>query len=131
LRVWSPDHLINVQSLVVQEKQWSLVAFDQRAFRRVGKNPSVSWLGNPSTLQFADPKGGTRVVLDPYRPGEALRLIDAHGMQARAGVPTMLLRIQKLPEGILESYDLSSLATISVGQLSKPRTSGRPYGGVT
>src|SRR5262245_42102605 len=53
--------------------------------------------------------GGTAVLLDPYDPEEALRLIERHKVQTWVGVPTMLNRIQALPEDVLERYDVSSV----------------------
>ena len=66
--------------------------------------------------------GGTVVVLDPYRPEEALALIDKYKVQSWVAVPTMLLRIQKLPEEVLDRYDLSSLADIGVGAAPVPQS---------
>jgi long-chain acyl-CoA synthetase len=59
--------------------------------------------------------GGTVIVLDPYDAEEALRLIDVHKVQMWTSVPTMLSRIQNLPEDILGRYDLSSLTAVSTG----------------
>jgi long-chain acyl-CoA synthetase len=67
-------------------------------------------------------RGGTVVVLDPYRPEEALALIDKHSVQFWIAVPTMLLRIQKLPEDVLSRYDLSSLTSVSVGAAPVPQS---------
>ena len=66
--------------------------------------------------------GGTAVLLDPYDPEEALRLIDRHKVQLWVGVPTMLLRIQALPDDVVERYDLSSIQALTVGAAPVPQS---------
>ena len=67
-------------------------------------------------------RGGTVVTLDPYEPEEALRLIETHKVQSWTAVPTMLLRIQKLPESVLGRYDLSSLKAVGLGAAPVPQS---------
>jgi long-chain acyl-CoA synthetase len=67
-------------------------------------------------------RGGTVICLDPYRPEEALRLIDTHKVQTWTAVPTMLLRIQNLPDAVLGRYDLSSLTVLSTGAAAVPQS---------
>jgi long-chain acyl-CoA synthetase len=67
-------------------------------------------------------QGGVVILLDPYDPEEALRLIDRHKVQVWAAVPTMLLRIQSLPEHVLDRYDLSSLTALSAGAAAVPQS---------
>jgi long-chain acyl-CoA synthetase len=67
-------------------------------------------------------RGGTSVLLDPYDPEEALRLIDRHRVQVWTSVPTMLLRIQALPDVVLERYDLSSITALSTGAAPVPQS---------
>jgi long-chain acyl-CoA synthetase len=62
------------------------------------------------------------VLLDPYDPEEALRLIDRHKVQMWVAVPTMLLRIQALPDDVVERYDLSSVEAITVGAAPVPQS---------
>jgi len=62
------------------------------------------------------------VLLDPYDPEEALRLIDRHKVQLWVGVPTMLLRIQALPDDVVERYDLSSIQALTVGAAPVPQS---------
>lgn len=66
--------------------------------------------------------GGTVVTLDPFRAEHALALIDKHKLQSWIAVPTMLLRIQKLPQEVLERHDLSSLKVIGVGAAPVPQS---------
>jgi long-chain acyl-CoA synthetase len=66
--------------------------------------------------------GGTVVLLDPYDPEEALRLIERHRVQSWTGVPTMLLRIQALPDEVVDRYDLSSLTAVNTGAAPVPQS---------
>jgi long-chain acyl-CoA synthetase len=59
--------------------------------------------------------GGTAVCLDPYRPEEALRLIERHRVQVWTAVPTMLQRVRALGDDVVDRYDLSSLRVVSTG----------------
>jgi long-chain acyl-CoA synthetase len=67
-------------------------------------------------------RGGTVIVLDPYDPEEALRLIDRHKVQVWSSVPTMLLRIQALPDHVLDRYDLSSITALGTGAAPVPQS---------
>jgi long-chain acyl-CoA synthetase len=66
--------------------------------------------------------GGTAVLLDPFDAEEALRLIDRHRVQVWISVPTMLLRIQSLPDDVLSRYDLSSLDALCTGAAPVPQS---------
>ncbi|WP_431968752.1 class I adenylate-forming enzyme family protein [Nocardia sp. bgisy134] len=67
-------------------------------------------------------RGGTIVTLDPFEPEQALRLIEDHNIQSWAGVPTMMLRIQKLAVEVFQRYDLSSLTQIMLGAAPVPQS---------
>jgi long-chain acyl-CoA synthetase len=67
-------------------------------------------------------RGGTVIVLDPYDPEEALRLIDRYKVQVWTGVPTMLLRVQSLPGHVLDRYDTSSLTALNTGAAPVPQS---------
>jgi long-chain acyl-CoA synthetase len=64
--------------------------------------------------------GGTAVLLDPFHPEQALRLVDRHRVQSWTGVPTMWLRVQSLPEEALARYDLTSLVSLNTGAAPVP-----------
>lgn len=74
----------------------------------------------PAAATAACANGGTAVLLDPYDPEQALRLIDRHRVQVWTAVPTMLLRVQALPPAVLDRYDLSSLTALNTGAAPVP-----------
>lgn len=59
--------------------------------------------------------GAHLVVMDRFDPVEALRLVERERIDWAHWVPTMLVRIMKLPRGVRDSFDLSSLRGIVHG----------------
>ena len=53
--------------------------------------------------------GGTSIVMENYDSVEALRLIQEYKISHSQWVPTMFVRMLKLPEEIADQFDLSSL----------------------
>jgi len=53
--------------------------------------------------------GGTAVVLEHFDPEECLAAIERYGVTHAQFVPTMFVRMLKLPEEVRTRYDLSSL----------------------
>jgi long-chain acyl-CoA synthetase len=53
--------------------------------------------------------GATVVVMEKFDPEEALRAIEKYGVTHSQWVPTMFIRMLKLPEETRAAYDLSSL----------------------
>jgi acyl-CoA synthetase (AMP-forming)/AMP-acid ligase II len=53
--------------------------------------------------------GATVVVMDRFDPAEALALIERFHVTHSQWVPTMFIRMLKLPEDVRSSYDVSSL----------------------
>ena len=53
--------------------------------------------------------GGTVVVMEHFDPEEALALIERHQVTHASVVPTMFVRMLKLPDEVRARYDLSSL----------------------
>lgn len=53
--------------------------------------------------------GNTIVIMTRFDAEETLRLIERHHIDWMMMVPTMMLRIWKLPEAVRNAYDLSSL----------------------
>jgi long-chain acyl-CoA synthetase len=76
----------------------------------------------PAVATGACARGGAVIVLDPYDPEEALRLIDRHRVQVWTSVPTMLLRIQALADVVVDRYDLSSITALSTGAAPVPQS---------
>ena len=53
--------------------------------------------------------GGTAVVMEHFDPAEALALIERHRVTHSQWVPTMFIRMLKLPDEVRQRHDLSSL----------------------
>ena len=64
--------------------------------------------------------GGKVVIMSRFDAAEALGLIEEHRLQLAIFVPTMLLRIWKLPEEQRNAFDLSSIHRIISASASLP-----------
>ena len=64
--------------------------------------------------------GGKVVLMSRFDAAEALRLIEEHRLQLAIFVPTMLLRIWKLPEEQRNGFDLSSIHRVISASASLP-----------
>ena len=64
--------------------------------------------------------GGKVVVMSHFEASEALGLIETYRLQLAIFVPTMLLRIWKLPEDERKAFDLSSLHRVISASASLP-----------
>jgi acyl-CoA synthetase (AMP-forming)/AMP-acid ligase II len=82
-----------------------------------GAGPETVYL-SPAPLYHAAPlrfclqvqrAGGTVVVMDHFDAEEALRLIEQHRVTFGQFVPTMFVRMLKLPDEVRSRYDVSSL----------------------
>ncbi len=56
--------------------------------------------------------GGTVVVMERFEPEECLRLIEEHRVTHAQFVPTMFVRMLKLPDEVRSRYDVSSLRSV-------------------
>jgi fatty-acyl-CoA synthase len=56
--------------------------------------------------------GGTTVVMEKFDAEQALDAIQRHGITHGQFVPTMFVRMVKLPESVRHSYDVSSLQRV-------------------
>jgi long-chain acyl-CoA synthetase len=56
--------------------------------------------------------GGTSVIMEHFDAEELLRLIERHRITHMQVVPTMFVRLLKLPEEVRRRYDLASLTTV-------------------
>ncbi|WP_409330885.1 acyl-CoA synthetase [Trujillonella humicola] len=56
--------------------------------------------------------GGTVVVMERFDPEQALALIERHRVTHAQFVPSMFVRMLKLPQEVRDRYDLSSLQTV-------------------
>ncbi len=57
--------------------------------------------------------GATAVVMEHFDPEKALQLIEQHRVTFSQWVPTMFIRMLKLPQGVRESYDVSSQQVVT------------------
>lgn len=57
--------------------------------------------------------GATAVVMEHFDPEQALRLIERHRVTISQWVPTMFIRMLKLPQAVRESYDVSSQRVVT------------------
>jgi acyl-CoA synthetase (AMP-forming)/AMP-acid ligase II len=57
-------------------------------------------------------KGGTTIVMERFDPEGALALIERHKISHSQWVPTMFVRMLKLPAEVRTKYDLSSLQVV-------------------
>jgi acyl-CoA synthetase (AMP-forming)/AMP-acid ligase II len=82
-----------------------------------GFNPDMVYL-SPAPLYHAAPLrfcmavqrvGGTAIVMEHFDASEFLRLVEAHKVTHTQVVPTMFVRMLKLPEAERQKYDVSSL----------------------
>ncbi len=55
--------------------------------------------------------GGTCVIMENFDPEAALALIEKHKCDKSQWVPTMFVRMLKLPDDVRQKYDLSSMQT--------------------
>ena len=56
--------------------------------------------------------GGTVVVMEHFDPEQYLALVEQHGVTFSQVVPTMFIRMLKLPDEVRQRYDLSSLEAV-------------------
>ena len=56
--------------------------------------------------------GGTAVVMEHFDPEQALALIERYRVTASQWVPTMFIRLLKLPAAVRARYDVSSLEAV-------------------
>ena len=85
-----------------------------------GSTPDTVYL-SPAPLYHAAPMrfcrgvlrvGGTVIVMEHFDPQEMLRLIEQHRVTFTQVVPTMFIRLLKLPEEVRSGYDVSSLDAV-------------------
>lgn len=86
-----------------------------------GTNAETVYL-SPAPLYHAAPirfcmamhrVGATAVVMDHFDPEQALRLIERHKVTFSQWVPTMFIRMLKLPASVRAAYDVSSQRVVA------------------
>jgi long-chain acyl-CoA synthetase len=87
-----------------------------RFFEFLGADPSTVYL-SPAPLYHAAPLratmymhriGATSIVMDRFDAEQALQLIERHRVTMSQWVPSMFVRMLKLPDAVRSGYDLSS-----------------------
>lgn len=89
-------------------------------FRELGIGPDSVYLSPAPTYHTAPAMwtmaaqevGATTVVMERFDAEEALRCIDAYGVTHAQFVPTMFVRMLRLPDAVKRTYDLSSLKRV-------------------
>jgi len=85
-----------------------------------GAGPDTMYL-SPAPLYHAAPlrfcravhrTGGTVVVMEHFDPARYLELVEEHRITFSQVVPTMFIRMLKLPEEVRAKYDVSSLQSV-------------------
>jgi long-chain acyl-CoA synthetase len=56
--------------------------------------------------------GATTVIMEKFEPEPYLELVERHGCTASQVVPTMFVRLLKLPQDVRARYDVSSLKSV-------------------
>jgi long-chain acyl-CoA synthetase len=75
----------------------------------------------PSSYGMLAFRSGCKIVLEPrFDPEELLQLIARHGVTHMHMVPTMFVRLLRLPDEVKQRYDLSSLRFIVHGAAPCP-----------
>ena len=94
-----------------------VIAAAESTRERYGFDENTIYL-SPAPLYHAAPLGfnmnvlrygGTTVIMEHYDSEQALALIEAHRVTHSQWVPTMFVRMLKLPEDVRRKYDVSSL----------------------
>jgi acyl-CoA synthetase (AMP-forming)/AMP-acid ligase II len=108
------------------EQQASVLSLDQAdsvtllCMAVFGFDDTITYL-SPAPLYHAAPLrftravhrvGGTVVQMEHFDPEEFLALVERHRITHTQMVPTMFVRLLKLPEAVRTRYDLSSLRTV-------------------
>ncbi|MGO3326882.1 acyl-CoA synthetase, partial [Gordonia sp. (in: high G+C Gram-positive bacteria)] len=100
----------------IDEPGDTMVAMNQQVW---GVGPDTVYL-SPAPLYHAAPLrtcasvqalGGTVVVMERFAAGRALELVERYRVTYSQWVPTMFVRMLRLPQEVRERYDVSSLRT--------------------
>src|SRR5712675_1856230 len=72
-------------------------------------SPAPLYHAAPLAWTMSSHRTGATVVMERFDAEQALRLIGAHRVTHSQWVPTMFVRLLKLPPQVRDAYDLSSL----------------------
>jgi long-chain acyl-CoA synthetase len=99
---------------------WAQSVLEMALTHRYGMSPSSVYL-SPAPLYHAagvnytmavNRVGAASVMMRKFDAEDVLRLIDTHRVTHAQFVPTMFVRMLKLPEAVRKSYDVSSLRCV-------------------
>ncbi|MBI3198245.1 MAG: AMP-binding protein [Rhodospirillales bacterium] len=104
-------------------EQQAAVAQEAAMFWGLKADPSIVTLMNgpmyhsaPAAYGMASARLGLNMVLQPrFDPEDMLRLIDRHKISHMHIVPTMFMRLLRLPQEVRQRYDVSSLRFVTHG----------------
>ncbi|MDI1288273.1 MAG: acyl-CoA synthetase [Reyranella sp.] len=104
-------------------EQHAAVAKEAATFWGLKADPAIVVLMNgpmyhsaPAAYGMASARLGLNVVLQPrFEAEDMLRLIDRHGVSHMHIVPTMLVRLLRLPEETRQRYNVASLRFVTHG----------------
>jgi acyl-CoA synthetase (AMP-forming)/AMP-acid ligase II len=93
----------------------TLLAMGMLGFSEATRYLSPAPLYHAAPLRFTmavHQAGGTVVVMERFEPERALALIEEHRITHSQWVPTMFIRMLKLPDEVRNRYDVSSMEMI-------------------
>ncbi|HKI40372.1 MAG TPA: acyl-CoA synthetase [Mycobacterium sp.] len=99
---------------------WAQAVLEMALIHRYGMSPSSVYL-SPAPLYHAagvnytmavNRVGAASIIMPKFDAETVLRLIETHRVTHAQFVPTMFVRMLKLPQAVRESYDLSSLRCV-------------------
>lgn len=99
---------------------WAQCAVETGLRATYGMEPSDVYL-SPAPLYHSAPfaysmgtmrLGGTAIVMEHFDPEDTLALIERHRVTHAQFVPTMFVRLLKLPDAVRARYDVSSLRAV-------------------
>src|SRR6201999_1227959 len=105
------------RALPTENGSWAQSVLEMALVHKYGMNQSSVYL-SPAPLYHAagvnytmavNRVGAASIIMRKFDAETVLRLIDTHRVTHAQFVPTMFVRMLKLPEGVREKYDISSL----------------------
>jgi len=108
------------RALPTDNGSWAQAVLEMALTHRYGMNPSSVYL-SPAPLYHAagvnytmavNRVGAASIIMRKFDAETVLRLIETHGVTHAQFVPTMFVRMLKLPKAVRDNYDVSSLRCV-------------------